>query len=70
MLSHKTSEPKKKCNTVITWIVAILASHLLSLCCNSYHLYAIMSMEVSCGDAPVTTIVNMLCKGVTQYTKQ
>lgn len=59
---------QNKCNTVVTWIVAILAPHLLSLslCCTSYYLYAIISMEVSCGDAPDATTENLLCKGVIQ----
>lgn len=33
---------------------------LSSVCCTSYYLHAIRSMKVSCGDAPVTTTVNIL----------
>ena len=51
---------------MVIWIVAILAPHLISVYCTSYYLYAIIGMEVSCGDAPVTTTLNMLCKSVTQ----
>lgn len=31
--------------------------------CTSYYLYAIISMEVSCGDAPVTTTEDTLSEG-------
>lgn len=65
MLSHKASEPKKS-HTMVMWMVSISALHLLSLHRTSYYRYAIIGMEVSCGDAPVTTTLNLLWKSVTQ----
>lgn len=68
MSSHEATGPQK-CKTTVMGLVAILAPRLFSLRCTSYCLDAIIVAEVSCGDAPVTTTLNMLSSSGVQQNQ-